>query len=78
MYDVILKWLPPARVYLFKLSSLAKGILLANFSPFGNLGSKKCQTAVIPVKKTKFFQILVLRMQKFGKFCQENAKSWHF
>ena len=25
---------PPARVYSFKLSSLAKGILFANFSPF--------------------------------------------
>ena len=25
---------PPARVYFFKLSSLAKGILFANFSPF--------------------------------------------
>ena len=26
---------PPARVYFFKLSSLAMGILFANFSPFG-------------------------------------------
>ena len=26
---------PPARVYFFKLSSLAKGILFATFSPFG-------------------------------------------
>ena len=91
---------PPARVYLFKLSSLAKGIFFANFSPF-SLGkgmlfvnfekfysgqgfafwkfrSKKCQTSVIPVKKPKYFQILILRMQKFGKFCLENAKSWHF
>ena len=39
---------PPARVYFFKLSSLAKGILFANFSPFslgkgilfGNLGQR--------------------------------------
>ena len=29
-------------------------------------------------KETQFFQILVHRMQKFGKFCLENANSWHF
>ena len=39
---------PPTRVYFFKLSSLAKGILFANFSPlslgkgilFGYLGQR--------------------------------------
>ena len=39
---------PPARVYFFKLSSLAKGMLFINFSPFspgkdmlfGNLGQR--------------------------------------
>ena len=54
---------PPARVCFFKPSSLAKGILFANFSPF-SLGkgilfwqfwSKKCQTSVIPAKKPTFF-----------------------
>ena len=86
---------PPAKVYFFKVSSLAKGIRFANFSPFslgkgmpfGNFSrfwfgqgyafwqirSKTCQTSLIPVKKPKFFQTLVLRMQKFGKFCLENA-----
>ena len=85
---------PPARVYFFKLLSLAKGILLpilvhlvwarvcflailVDFSLgkgmlFGNFLSKKCQTSA------NFFQILVQRMQKFGKFCLENANSWHF
>ena len=40
--------MPPARVYFFKLSSLAKGIPFANFGPFslakgilfGNLGQR--------------------------------------
>ena len=90
----VLRDVPPARVYFFKLSSLAKGILFANFNPFSlgkgmhfvNVGrfsgqrytfwkfrSQKFQTSVIPVKKPKSFQILVQRMQRFGKFCQENA-----
>ena len=73
---------PPGRVYFFKLSRLAKGILFANFSHLNwarvrQFRSKKCQTLVTPAKKPTFFQILVKRMQKFGKFCLENAKSWH-
>ena len=56
-------------------------MLFGNFSRFWSgqgyafwqFRSKKCQTSVIPVKKPKFFQILVQRMQNFGKFCLENA-----
>ena len=56
---------PPARVYVFKLSSLAKGIYFSSFSPF-SVGkgmlfwlfrSKKCQTSVILVKKPKFWSL---------------------
>ena len=54
---------PPARVCFFKPSSLAKGILFANFSPFSlakgilfaNFGQRNVKLPVIPVKKPKFF-----------------------
>ena len=86
--------MPPARVYLFKASSLAKGILFADFVHlvwarvsflailvdfslgkgmlFGNL-VKEMSNFGNSCKETQFFQILVLRTQKFGKFCPENA-----
>ena len=35
----VLEDVPPARVYIFKLSGLAKGILFATFSPF-SLGKR--------------------------------------
>ena len=78
------------RVHFFKLSSLAKGIRFANFSPFslgkgmlfGNFSRFwsgqwyafwQLRNVKLPVKKPKIFQILVQRMQKFGKFCLEHA-----
>ena len=56
-------------------------MLFGNFSrfwagqgyAFWQFWSKKCKTSVSPVKKPKFFQISVQRMQKFSKFCLENA-----
>ena len=102
-----------ARVCFFKPSSLAKGILFANFSPFslakgilfanfnpfslakgihfanfrpfnlgkgillGNFGQRNVKLPLF-LQRNHFFQILVLRMQQFGKFCLENANSWHF
>ena len=71
----------------FSSFSLAKGILFANFRPFSlgkgiflailvkelsNFGGNSCKETRI------FFQILLLRMQIFGKFCLENANAWHF
>ena len=73
--------MPPARVYFFQFSCLAKDILFAKFSPF-SLGkgmlfwkfrSEKCQTSVIPVKKPNFLITLVHGMQKFIKFSLENT-----
>ena len=63
----------------FSPFSLGKGMLFGNFSRFWSgqryafwqFQSKKYQTSVIPVKKPNFFQILVQRMQNFGKFCLE-------
>ena len=46
----------PARVYFFKLSSLAKGILFANFSPFS-------------LSKGMLFGNLGQRMSNFGNSC---------
>ena len=71
---------------LFRTSSLAKGVLFSNFSrvksrqgyAFWQFWSKKCQNSAFFVKKPNFFEILVQKMQKFGKFCLENANSWHF
>ena len=64
---------PPGRVYLFKLSSPAKGILFANFSPFslgkgmlfGNLGKRNVRLG----NSCKETQI-------FSNFGQGNAKIW--
>ena len=50
--------MPPARVYFFKLSIVAKGILLANFSPF-SLG------------KGMILPISVKEMSNFGNSCKE-------
>ena len=71
---------------LFRTSSLAKGVLFGNFSrvksrqgyAFWQFWSKRCQNSVIFAKKPNFFQILVQKMRKFGKFCLENANSEHF
>ena len=49
---------PPARVCFFKPSSLAKGILFANFRPF-SLG------------KGKLLAILVKELSNFGNSCKE-------
>ena len=70
---------PPARLCFFKPSSLAKGILSANFSSFSlakgilfanfrpfSLG-KGIFLAILVKELSNFGQILVLRMQKFGK-----------
>ena len=70
----------------FLTSSLAKGILFGNFSQvqsrqgyaFWKFLSKRCQNSVIFVKNPTFFEILVQKTRKFGKFCQENANSEHF
>ena len=82
---------PPARVYFFKLSSLAKGIyFFAAFSPV-SLGKesgqgkgmllqiyvKEMSNFVNSCKEKQSFQILVQRMHKCDKFCLENTKSWH-
>ena len=77
---------PSAGVYFFGL--LVKPwayflVILINFSLgkgmlFWQIWSKKCQTSIIPVKKLKLLSILMQRMRKFGKFCLENASTWHF
>ena len=58
---------PPARVYFFKPSSLAKGILFANFSPFSL------------AKGILFANFRPFSLGKgilFGNFGQRNVKLW--
>ena len=65
---------------------IAKGILFGNFSrlwsrqgyAFWQFWSKNCKSSVISVRKPNSKKISVLKMQKFGKFCLENANSGHF
>ena len=56
---------PPARVCFFKPSSLAKGILFANFRPF-SLG------------KGIFLAILVKELSNFGNSCKETQIFFKF
>ena len=64
---------PPARVYFFELSSLAKGILFANCSPvglgkgmhFGNFGQEMSK-----------FGNSCKEAQLFSNFSPDNAQIW--
>ena len=62
---------PPARVYFFKLPSLAKGIRFANFSPFR---ARVCFLAILVdfgLGKVCFLAISVKEKSKFGNSCKE-------
>ena len=58
----------PISVHLVWARVYFLAILVKEMSNFGN----SCKETQI------FFEILVHRMQKLGKFCLENANSWHF
>ena len=58
---------PPARVYFFKLSSLAKGIRFANFSPF-SLGKG--------MLFGNFSRFWSRQGMLFGNFGQRYVKLW--
>ena len=63
---------PPARVYFFKLSSLAKGIRFSYFSPFSL--AKVCFLAILidfGLGKVCFLAISVKEMSNFGNSCKE-------
>ena len=71
---------PPARVCFFKPSSLAKGILFANFSPFSLV-----KGILLPIfahlvwARVYVLEILVKEMSNFGNSCKETqffSKFW--
>ena len=70
---------PPARVCFFKLSSLAKGILFANFSPFS-----LAKGILFPIfahlvwARVYFLAILVKEMSNFGNSCKETQIVFKF
>ena len=78
---------PPARVYFFKLSTLVKGILFANFSPF-SLGKGMLYVNIVRFWSGQGYAFWKLRSKKcptsvipvknpfFSNFGPENAKIW--
>ena len=72
--------------YTLSLSGLAKGYFLPILVHF-SLGKGMLLSILVDLnvklqyflyKRNPNFSNLLQRMQIFGKFCLENAKSWHF